>query len=121
MIPYYVIHLIYLSLYILRFAFLPASILYGGKYKSQLYNENIRTLELTPCLNHPASPTLFWAEVCRWSASLAGGSSCCGSNRWSHGARDEHHPLRHKRQRKWCATSVRFGIIHSCPSLPVGP
>ena len=45
MIPYYVIHLIYLSLYILRCAFLPASILYGGKYKSQLYNENIRTLE----------------------------------------------------------------------------
>ena len=29
----------------LRCAFLTASILYGGKYKSQLYNENKRTLE----------------------------------------------------------------------------
>ena len=42
---YDVIHLIFVSSIYIRCAFLTASILYGGKYKSQLYNENKGTLE----------------------------------------------------------------------------
>ena len=61
-----------------------------------------------------------WAEVCRWITSLAGGSSCWGPNRWSHEARDINHPLRHKRQRKWCAARQSPLLTHvlSVPDRP---
>ena len=44
---------------------------YVLKYKYQ-----VQVLYLTPTL--PFTP--FWAEVCRWSASLSGGSSCWRPN-----------------------------------------
>ena len=78
---------------------------------------NISDLDCTPSV----SLRRAWAEVCRWIASLAGGSSRWGEGQknWSHGAQDIQHPHRHKLRENGAQASVH--VQSHVLSVPVRP